>query len=59
MIDHHARIALAQERAAHLAEEYRRAHRPARPGHEVIRRVGAVVAIVVRRRGAVGPAYRH
>jgi hypothetical protein len=60
MIDHDASIALARERAAHLADEYRRARRPVRPRREAIpRTVAVVVAIVVRRHGGLGPAYRH
>jgi len=60
MIDHDASMALARERAAHLAEDYRRARRPARPRHEAIpRRVAVVVTIVARHLAGVGPAYRH
>ncbi len=60
MIDHHARIALAHERTAHLAEEYRRARQlPRDPQRDGIRKIAWRVAIVVRHGVRNRPAYRH
>ena len=61
MIDHEARIGLAREHAANLAEQYRRARRPEDESRReaIRRRIASAVTIARRRRLAHDPAYRH
>ena len=60
MLDHEARTGLARERAAHLAEEYRRAQRRVGdPRRDAIRQRIASAVAIARERTKHGPAYPH